>query len=66
LVVANGTVDLRTGELGPHRHEDLATKMSPVAYDPQARSDLWESFLDTATGADAHLQEFLQRFFEAS
>ena len=31
---ANGTIDLRTGELHPHRREDHLAKISPVAYDP--------------------------------
>ena len=34
LNVANGTLDLRTGELRAHRPEDLLTKLAPVAYDP--------------------------------
>jgi putative DNA primase/helicase len=59
--VLNGTIDLRNGELRAHRREDLITKLAPVAYDPDARSDLWQRFLNEATGADRELQEFLQR-----
>jgi len=36
----NGTIDLRTGELLPHRPEDLITKLLPVIYDPNAKFDL--------------------------
>ncbi|MGQ9663143.1 MAG: phage/plasmid primase, P4 family [Kiritimatiellia bacterium] len=61
LNVLNGTIDLRTGELRPHRREDLLTKLCPVEYDPAARSSLWERFLDEATGGDSELREFLQR-----
>ena len=61
LNVLNGTIDLRTGELRPHRREDLITRLAPVEYDPAARSPLWEQFLDEATGGDQQLQEFLQR-----
>jgi putative DNA primase/helicase len=43
----NGTVDLRTGELRPHDPADLCTKQSPVSYDPDAWSDLWEACLET-------------------
>ena len=57
----NGTVDLRTGDLNPHRREDLITKLCPVRYEPAARSDLWERFLDDATGGDQELRDFLQR-----
>jgi putative DNA primase/helicase len=59
--VANGTVDLRTGELGEHRREDLLTKLSPVAYLPDSHSQLWEGFLRRATGEDRELEEFLRR-----
>ena len=57
----NGVVNLRTGELRPHRREDLLTRLAPVEYDHAARSPLWEQFLDEATGGDQQLQEFLQR-----
>ena len=36
LNAANGTVDLRTGQLRLHRREDLLTKLAPVAYEPSA------------------------------
>lgn len=58
---ANGTLDLRTGCLREHRREDLITKLSPVTFDAQARSDMWERFLRDATGGDAELGKFLQR-----
>ena len=53
----NGVVDLRTGELLPHRRELMLMKSSPIAYDPAARSETWEKFLrdnldgDTERGA---------------
>ncbi|MGI8616829.1 MAG: DNA primase family protein [Actinomycetota bacterium] len=45
LNVRNGTLDLRTGRLRPHDRTDLLTKLAPVDYVEDARSDLWESFL---------------------
>ncbi|MFA6605107.1 MAG: phage/plasmid primase, P4 family [Patescibacteria group bacterium] len=45
LNCANGTVDLRTGELMPHRAEDLQAKLCPVEYRPDAAAGRWASFL---------------------
>jgi putative DNA primase/helicase len=42
----NGTVDLRTGELRPHNHMDMITRMTPVHYDPDAESYEWDKFLE--------------------
>jgi putative DNA primase/helicase len=61
LTVANGTIDLRTGDLLNHRRGDLITKMSPVHYDGAARADLWERFLVRVTGGDTELEAFLRR-----
>jgi len=57
----NGTIDLRTGELRPHRREDFITKLSPAHYEPSARSELWERFLDSLTDGDGDFREFLQK-----
>ncbi len=61
LNVVNGTIDLRSGGLRAHRREDLITKLSPVAYHPDARLELWDTFLFTAAGGDAQLLRYLQR-----
>ena len=57
----NGTVELRGGDLREHRKEDLITKVCPVRYDADARSEVWEGFLDSVTDGDKELQLFLQR-----
>jgi putative DNA primase/helicase len=57
----NGTIDLHTGDLRPHRREDLLTKVAPVVFDPEAQSDVWNRFLDYATSGDAEVQAFLAR-----
>jgi len=60
LNCANGTIDLRTGKLRAHRPEDMITKLAPVAYDPEAKLDLWTKFLQTVTQGDERMQDFLQ------
>ncbi|MCI0371377.1 MAG: phage/plasmid primase, P4 family, partial [candidate division NC10 bacterium] len=45
LNVANGLLDLRTGELRPHRAEDMVTRVTAAAYRPGAQCPLWDAFL---------------------
>lgn len=58
--VANGIVDLRTGELQPHRPEALLTKISPVAYDPEAVCPLWDAFLNRVLRGDGSVIDYLR------
>lgn len=61
LNVRNGTLDLRTGVLRPHRREDWLTKLSPVVYDPTAPCPRWEAFLHRILHGSDGLIRFLQR-----
>ena len=61
LNVANGTIDLRTGKLRPHRRDDLCTKLAPVDFDPDATSDLWDKFLTDIFEGNQALIDFAQR-----
>jgi P4 family phage/plasmid primase-like protien len=45
LNVANGSIDLRTGEFRDHDPADLCTLQSPVRYDPDAQAPLWAACL---------------------
>ena len=45
LVVRNGTVDLRTGELGPHDPDLLITQKVDTDYIPDAACPRWETFV---------------------
>lgn len=57
----NGTLALKTGELHPHRREDLISKLSPVAFDPGATCPRWITFLEEILGGDDDLIRYLQR-----
>jgi putative DNA primase/helicase len=59
--VQNGTLELRTGHLRPHRASDFITKIATAAYDPTARSTTWDSFLETAL-PDGGARDYAQRF----
>lgn len=61
LNVLNGTIDLRTGQLRPHRREDLITKLAPVEYDEAATCPLWLKFLDRIMDSNKDLIGYLQR-----
>lgn len=61
LNVANGTLDLRTGELRNHRAKDYLTTILPTEYHPDAECPLWHKFLDRATGENEELKDYLQR-----
>lgn len=58
--VENGTINLKTGELQPHRRKDLITKLAPVEYDPEAAAPRWEQFLHEIMCGDDELVRFLQ------
>ena len=56
----NGTIDLRTGELLPHRKADNITKIIPVSYDPSAECPRWELFLKEIFNNDSELITFIK------
>jgi len=58
----NGTVDLRTGKLRPHRREDLITAICPTPFNSDAGSFEFDRFLENVF-VDGAIIAFLQRFF---
>ncbi|MCI4338731.1 MAG: phage/plasmid primase, P4 family [Thermoplasmata archaeon] len=60
LNATNGTIDLRTGELRPHRRDDRITRRVPVAFDRDARAPEWDRFLKQSLADDA-LITFVRR-----
>lgn len=61
LNCANGTLDLCTGELRPHRREDLLTRLSAVAFDPEATCPTFERFVERIMDGNDDLITYLQR-----
>ena len=61
--VANGTINLKTGELRAHDRTDLMTKSSPVKWDVNAECPIWDDFIDYAMEGDQEVVEFMHRFF---
>jgi putative DNA primase/helicase len=59
----NGTVELRTGLLRPHRREDYITKLISVNYDEKASCPLWLNFLEKTFEVESDIIPFLQRVF---
>lgn len=60
--VANGVVDLRSGNLIPPRRDQYITKRTACEYRPGARDTRLSIWLDQATGGDKELQALLQRW----
>lgn len=60
LNVSNGTLDLRTGRLSAHQAGRYATKLAPVAYDPDATAPRFLRFLEEALPAN-DVRAFVQR-----
>lgn len=60
LNLVNGILNLRTGELEPHRAEALQTKTGGVAFDPDATCPEFDLFLETIQ-PDPQTRSFLWR-----
>ena len=59
LNTPDGVVDLKTGELRPHRPDDYLTRITAVGAGGECPT--WKAFLNRVTGGDTELQSFLQR-----
>jgi putative DNA primase/helicase len=58
---ANGTIDLRSGELLPHDPYSYLMKCSGIIYDLNAPCPLWEKSLSDMMNGDMELAEYIQR-----
>jgi len=61
LNCANGTLDLRTGELRAHDPANLITRVAPVEYDPEATCPRFKQFLKE-TLVDEAVITFMKRY----
>jgi len=59
--VANGVIDLTTGNLLPHDLALMLTKISNIEYNPKAQCPEWEKSMDLFTGGDQESAYFLQK-----
>jgi len=59
--VENGTINLQTGELRPHRQTDMITKIAPVAYVADADCPRWDAFLARVL-PDLEVRVVVQRY----
>jgi putative DNA primase/helicase len=59
----NGTVDLRTGELRPHRREDYLTKVCRASFDPTAPRATFDRFIARIFRSHPGLVRFAQKAF---
>ncbi len=59
--VEDGTLNLRTGELRPHRREDLISKIAHVHCYPAATCPRWNRFLAEVFAPHPDIPPFLQR-----
>lgn len=71
LNFANGSLDLRTGELRPHRRNDLCGRVIPYGFDAGADCRLWLQVLNRSMGwhsrcsnAEADRAERLVRYIQ--
>lgn len=61
LNVANGMLDLVSGELRPAKAEDLVTRLAEVEFDPEAAAPRFQAFLERVM-PDASVREWLARY----
>jgi putative DNA primase/helicase len=61
LNIANGIVDLRTGDIIPHDKTWRFTKYIDIAYDTKADRSVIDGFMATITANDLELSQYIKR-----
>lgn len=62
LNVQNGLLDLRSGELSPHKPDQYCSKLAGCEYVPGATAPRWSKFINEFTCGDVELARYLQKF----
>lgn len=57
----NGTLNLKTFEFAEHNPDDLLSKICNVNYNPSAKSEEWEKFINEIMQGDTDKIEYLQK-----
>lgn len=58
---ANGTINLRTGELLPHNSHDMLSIINPIEYHPNAKCERWMEFLNRVLDGKKELMRYVQK-----
>lgn len=59
--VRNGTLNLKTGELQQHSPKDYISKCADVIYDPTAKAERFDVFINEITEGNKERAEYLQK-----
>lgn len=57
----NGTLELKNGNLQPHRSSDWITQIAPVKFNPKSACPNWEKFLNRIMDGNERLVNYLAR-----
>lgn len=66
LNTPSGIVDLRTGEISAHRPDAWHTRITGVAYQPDAACTMWEAFLNYTFCSNQELIGYIQKLAGAA
>lgn len=61
LSFANGTVDLKTGELRQHQKDDMLTIILPIEFNRDAKCPRWEQFIEEIMPGLPDMPAYLRR-----
>ena len=61
LNLDNGTLDLSSMKFREHKSDDFITQISPAKYDPQARSERFEQFVNEILEGNSDKIKFVQK-----